>query len=133
MKLVLKSLSAVALSLGISSAFAAPTFLTMTNNTQEQSNAFIAGTIPSAYPTAPNSTGKVYWNLVRLACYGHTTPDGKCPAVIKMATDTPNPITIATVAMDLASGEITVQSATGQGGYLFTVKGPGMAEVNKIK
>lgn len=126
----MKLLSAVVLSLGMSAALASPSYLVTHNNTNEQSNAYIAGTIPSPYPTAPNSTAKVYWNMVKFACYGHSV-NNQCSAEVKMATDTANPIVIATVSMDLDSGLITILSKTGAGGYDIIVNGPGETTVVK--
>ncbi|MDR3502044.1 MAG: hypothetical protein P4L79_05615 [Legionella sp.] len=128
MNLIAKSLSAVALSLSAITSFAAPAYLITHNNTNEESNAFVAGA-PSIYPTAPHSTRKVYWNLVKLACHGHTT-NGKCPAVIKMATNTANPIVVGTVEMELSTGEINPKQIVGNG-YTLTVTGPGEASISK--
>ncbi|USQ14999.1 hypothetical protein J2N86_06805 [Legionella lytica] len=128
MNLIIKSLSAVALSLSAITSFAAPAYLVTHNNTSEESNAFVAGA-PSIYPTAPNSTRKVYWNLVKLACHGHTT-NGKCPAVIKMATNTANPIVVGTVEMELSTGDISPKQIIANG-YTLTVNGPGEASINK--
>lgn len=126
---MLKSLSAIALSLAAATALAGPTYLTTHNNTNEESNAYIAGTIPSPYPTNALSTRQVYWTMVRMACYGHTT-GGKCAAMIKMATNTTNPIDIGTVSMDVESGEITPKQISNQG-YTLTVNGPGEATITK--
>ncbi len=129
MNLMLKSLSAITLSLSAAAAFAVPSYLTTHNNTNVESNAFVAGSIPSPYPTAPHSTRQVYWNLVKIACYGHST-NGKCSALIKMATNTANPITVGTVTMDLASGDISPKRLTGNG-FTLTVNGPGEASISK--
>lgn len=129
MKLIPKSVAALALSLSAAATFAMPSHLITHNNTNEESNALIAGTIPSPYPTAPHTTRKVHWNLVRLACYGHTT-NGKCSALIKMATNTPNPIEIGYVYMDLASGDIEPKQFSAKG-YKFIVNGPGEATIEK--
>ena len=129
MKLMRQSIAAISLSLSVFSAFAAPTYFTTHNNTPEESNAFIASNVPSPYPTAANSTRQVYWNMVRLACYGHTT-NGKCTAVIKMATNTSNPVTIGTLSMDLNSGDISPKQVSAEG-YTVTVNGPGEATITK--
>jgi hypothetical protein len=129
MKFMLKGLSAMALSFSVATAFAVPTHLVTHNNTNEESNAFIAGTIPSPYPTGAHSTRKVYWNMVRLACYGHVV-DGRCPALIKMATNTSNPIVIGTVSMNLESGDITPKKLSSNG-YTLTVNGPGESTISK--
>ncbi|HEO1409824.1 TPA: hypothetical protein VAH64_000252 [Legionella pneumophila] len=129
MNLMLKGLSALAISLGAATTFAAPAYLTTHNRTGEESNAYIPGSIPSLYPTAAYSTNQVYWNLVRLACYGHTT-NGQCPALIKMATNTANPIDIGYVTMDLNTGDITPKTLSAKG-YSLRVIGPGEAEITK--
>lgn len=128
MKLILKSISAITLSLSAIAAFAAPTYLTTHNNTNEESNAFVAG-VPSPYPTPAQSTRQVYWNLVRIACYGHSTGN-QCSAVIKMATNTANPIEIGTVSMDLTTGDINPKVISAQG-YTLTVTGIAEATITK--
>ncbi|ARB91724.1 hypothetical protein [Legionella longbeachae] len=128
MNLIFKGFSAVLLSLGAATTFAAPEYLTTHNNTSEESNAYIAGA-PSLYPTPANTTKKVFWNLVKMACYGHTT-NGKCSASIKMATNTPDPIDIADVTLDLNSGTITVVKQKNYN-YTFTINGPGEATIDK--
>lgn len=129
MNLMLKSLSALAIGLSAATAFAAPAYLTTHNRTGEESNAYIAGSIPSPYPTKAHSTNQVYWNLVRLACYGNTT-NGKCPALIKMATNTASPIDIGYVTMDLDTGDITPKVLSAKG-YTLRAIGPGEAEITK--
>ncbi|MCL9682517.1 hypothetical protein [Legionella maioricensis] len=129
MKLMLKSLSAIALNLVAATALAAPAYLTTHNNTDEESNAYVAGTIPSPYSTPAHTTRQVYWNMVRMACYGHTT-NGKCTALIKVATDKPTPIDIGTVTMDLDTGDITPKRIENQG-YTVIINGPGEATINK--
>lgn len=129
MKFISKSLAILSLSLSTLSTFAAPTYFTTHNNTDEESNAFIAGTIPSPYPTAKHSTRQVYWNMVRIACYGHSS-NGQCAALIKMATNTANPITVGTLSMDLTTGEITPKQLSAEG-YTVIVNGPGEATITK--
>lgn len=128
MNLMLKTLSAITLSLSTAVAFATPAYLVTHNNTSEESNAYIAG-VPSPYPTKAKATGKVLWNMVRIACYNHTK-DGKCSAVIKMATNTSNPIVLGTVSMELATGDITPKSLTSNG-YTIAVNGPGETTITK--
>ncbi|KTD73633.1 hypothetical protein [Legionella tucsonensis] len=128
MNLIFKGFSAVALSLSAVTAFASPVYLITHNNTPVESNAYIAG-VPSPYPTAANSTQKVYWNLVKLACYGHTT--GKqCTAIIKMATNTANPIEVGELRMDLETGDITPKYLS-RNGYTLFVNGLGEATITK--
>lgn len=129
MNLIIKSFSAVVLSISALSLFAAPTHLTTHNNTDSESNAFIAGTIPSPYPTTAHSTRQIYWNLVKLACYGHIS-NGKCPAVVKVATNTSQPLEIGTVQMDLSSGDISPKQLSAHG-YILTVNGPGETTLSK--
>lgn len=105
------------------SAAAAPKQLITHNYTDVESNAFVAGTIPSQHPTRAHSEGRVYWTAVKMACFGHTV-DGKCEAVIKMATNTPSPITLGTVTLDLITGLITPLQLSANG-YTMIVNGPG--------
>jgi hypothetical protein len=125
MNLLFKSFSILALSLGIITAFAAkPEYLKTDNTTNVESNAFIGG-VPSIYPTPANSKKQVYWNLVRLACFQHTTDNGKiCPAVIKMATNTAKPIELGKVTLNLETGEINPKYLSNNG-YALIVNGPG--------
>lgn len=129
MNSMLKSISALVLSLTAAGALAVPSNLTTHNNTDVESNAFIAGTIPSPYPTLAHSTRQVPWNMVRFACYGNTT-NGKCSALIKMATNTANPIDIGYVMMELDTGNITPKTLSAKG-YTLTVNGPGEATITK--
>jgi hypothetical protein len=129
MNLMLKSISAIALSLSAASALAAPNYLTTHNNTNEESNAFIAGFIPSPYPTGAHSSRQVSWNMVRLACFGHTT-NGKCSALIKMATNTSNPIELGSLNLELDTGDITPKQLSAKG-YTVTVTGPAEATITK--
>lgn len=129
MKSSLKLLTGLALSLAVTGVIAGPSYLVIHNNTNVESNAYIDGTIPSPNPTKPNSTNKVAWFIVKMACFGHTT-NNKCPALIKMATDTDNPVELGTMAMDLDSGEITPNQLHANG-YILTVNGPGEATLNK--
>lgn len=129
MKLILKSLSTIALSLSaFTAAVAAPTYLITHNNTNVESNAYVAGA-PSIYPTAPHATRQVAWNLVRIACFGHSK-DNKCSAVIKMATNTSAPLVLGTVSMDLTTGDINPKVVSAHG-YTITVNGPGETTISK--
>lgn len=128
MNLIFKSFSAALLSLSAVTTFASPEFLITHNNTNEESNAYIAG-VPSPHPTPANTTKKVYWNMVKLACYGHA-PGGKCRATIKMATDTATPKDVADVILDVNSGVITLEKHKNPG-YEFIIHGPGEATIRK--
>lgn len=119
----IKTVAAITLGLTASAAIAAPKQLITHNLTSVESNAFVAGTIPSQHPTHPHSDNKVMWAGVRLACFGHVT-NGTCWAVIKMETDTANPVNLGTVTIDLESGDITPKQLTAYG-YTLTVNGPG--------
>ncbi len=129
MKYMLKSLSAITLNLLAATALAAPVSLTTHNNTDLESNAYVDGTVPSPYGTAAHSSRSVLWTMVKYACYGHTT-NGKCPALIKVATNTANPIDIGYVTLDLDSGDISPKQISNNG-YTITVNGPGEATINK--
>ncbi|MBI2786539.1 MAG: hypothetical protein HYX60_09670 [Legionella longbeachae] len=130
MNLIFKNLSALVLSFSAITAFASPpTHLITHNNTTEESNAFISG-VPSIYPTAPISTNKVFWNLVRIACrQSQPRPDNKCEAVIKMAPYTEKQ-EIGKVTLDLLTGNITPKSLS-KNGYTLIVNGLGEASINK--
>lgn len=119
----LKHFTTFALTLFALSAAAAPKQLITHNTTDAESNAFVAGSIPSQHPTRAHSDGRVYWTAVKMACFGHTV-DGKCDAVIKMATNTSSPITLGTVTLDLNTGNIT-PSQLSSNGYTMIVNGPG--------
>lgn len=106
------------------SAFAAPPKLLITHNmTNVESNAWIAGVLQSQHPTKANSVSKVSWTEVMVACFGHVV-NGKCPAVIKMATNTSSPIEIGQVELDVKTGTITPGSISAHG-YTLKVIGPG--------
>ncbi len=108
-----------------------PRVLITHNQTNVESNAFIAGTIPSRFPTKPNSDSKVMWTEVRLACFGHVT-NGKCPALVRMATG-PNDggaVDLGYVNVDLNTGIIT-PSRLSANGYTLIVNG--IAETTLIK
>lgn len=84
-----------------------PQYLTINNTTSVQSNAYVAGVYPSSVPSNPKEVNLVPWFVVRMACIHHS--NGKqCPATIKMATNTPNPIDLADLQLNLETGEITV-------------------------
>lgn len=129
MKSIVKYLSAATVSLATNLACATPAELVIHNTTNVESNAYIDGTIPSPNPTKPNSTNKVPWFIVKLVCSGHTT-NNKCPALIKMATDTAKPVALGTMKMDLDTGAIT-PSKLSANGYLLVVNGPGEATISK--
>lgn len=124
-----KLLLVIAMTISFSASATPPKLLITHNLTDEESNAYVAGVIPSQYPTKAHSDSKVIWTSVRMACYGHVV-NSKCPAVIKMATNTPNPIEIGTVELDLNTGEMTPSQISGNG-YTFTVNGPGESTITK--
>jgi len=109
--------------------FASPTQLITHNTTDVDSNAYIAGTIQSQHPTKAHSTGQVSWPLVKIACIGHTV-NGQCQALVKMATNTANPVELGTVSMNLETGDITPKVLTGNG-YTLIVNGPAETTLSK--
>jgi len=129
MNLIIKTITAAALSISASAALASPTMLLTHNMTGLESNAYINGSIPSNHPTKAYSDNKVFWTEVRIACFGRTV-NGFCSAVIKMASNTPNPITLGTVAINIETGEI-VPSQIRSNGYTLTVNAPGETTLNK--
>jgi hypothetical protein len=129
MKHMLNRLVAV-FGLSIPLAIANPSYLVTHNKTNVQSNAFVAGVIPSSVPTPPNGDSKVHWVLVRILCAGHTI-QGRCSALIKMATNTRNPIPLGMVSMDIESGDIIPKQISANG-YTLTVNGPGEVTLEKV-
>ncbi|MDP1601971.1 MAG: hypothetical protein Q8M03_01775 [Legionella sp.] len=126
----MQHLTALTLGLVTSAAMAAlPTSLTTHNLTNVESNAYVAGTIPSPVPTKANSNSVVPWLVVQMACYGRSVGD-ICQATIKMATNTANPVDIGDVYLNMKTGEITPTHLSGNG-YTFTVNG--IAEVTLTK
>ena len=107
---------------------AAPKHLITHNTTNAESNAYIDGSIPSQHPTKAHSDGRVFWTAVKMACFGHSV-GGKCNALIAMQTNTPNPVTIGTVTLDLDSGDITPKQLSANG-YTITVNGPGETTIS---
>jgi len=128
MRSVFKYLSAITLALTALNAAAMPTHYITHNDTDLETNAFISGEIASPFPTIAHTTRKVAWKMVRLGC-GRTT-NGLCAAVIKLGTDTPDPIFIGTLYMDMDSGEITPQMISANG---YTLQVNGIAEVTIFK
>lgn len=124
MKQTTRACVTAALGLASAMAFAIPPRQLITHNTTDlDSNAFVAGTIPSQHPTKAHSDGKVFWTAVRMACYGHVI-NGACPALIKVGTNTANPIELGMLYMDLTTGVIT-PSELHNHGYAMIVNGPG--------
>ena len=114
---------AATLSITATTAMAAPALLITHNTTNLDSNAFIAGTIPSNHPTKAHSDNKVSWISVKMACFGHTIGT-KCPALIKVGTNTASPVDLGTVLMDINTGDITPKQLSANG-YTLIVNGPG--------
>lgn len=124
-----KYLAAISLNLVAAAAsFAAPAMLEITNNTDAESNAYIAGHA-SPKPSKPYSVNSVPWAIVKMACVGHTV-NGQCAAVIKMETDTANPVEIGTVEMNVTTGEISPSTIQAHG-YVLTVTGIAKGVINR--
>ena len=119
-----KAFAASALILTFSPAFAGPVKLITHNKTNVESNAFIAGTIPSLHPTKPNSDSYVSWTEVRMACYGHIDDQKRCSAVIKMETDKGSPVEVGIATVNMDTGVITFKY-TQETAYTVTVNGIG--------
>jgi len=108
----------------ISSAFAAaPKQLITHNYTHVESNAFIENVIASQHPTKAQSDNRVFWASVKLACYGRVV-NNTCKALIKMKTDTAEPIDLGWVSVNLLTGDITPKFLS-ENGYRLEVNGPG--------
>ncbi len=111
----------------ISAAYAAPKQLITHNHTNVESNAFVDGVIASQHPTKANSDNKVFWASVKVACYGRTK-NNECRALIKMATDTANPVDLGWATINIVTGEIYPQYISGNG-YHLVVDGPGETSI----
>jgi len=122
MRRIIYTLTTLALSFAVqTTAFASPKQLITHNLTDYESNAFVAGTVPSQYPTKAHSSGKVFWAAVRMACTGHII-DSKCSALVRVGTNTENPIDVGTLELNIETGEITPSVVHGNG-YTITVNG----------
>ena len=130
MNRLFKGLTVAALSLATSAVFASPTYLIIHNRTNVESNAYIDGTIDSHQPTKANSDGKVHWAVVRMICFGHIA-GGNCGALIKMATNTSNPVNLGWLNLNIESGVITPTEIRANG-YTIKVNGPGEATITKV-
>lgn len=123
MKYLHSLFTTIVLSVTATTTIASPILLITHNTTDLESNAYIAGTIRSQYPSKPHSDNKVSWVSVKMACYGHTI-DLKCPALIKVGTNTANPVDLGMVTMDLNTGDITPKQLSANG-FTLIVNGPG--------
>lgn len=122
-------LTALTLSIGTTTALASPISLVTHNTTDFESNAYVAGTIPSRFPSKPHIDNKVSWVSVRMACVGHVV-DGRCPALVKIATNTASPIDLGYVYMDLNTGDIIPKQLSANG-FTVVVNGPGETTILK--
>ena len=122
MKRFIKLLTVITLSLPTLVLAVPPKQLVTHNNTDYESNAFIDGNIPSQHPTRAHADNKVYWAAVKMACFGHIV-NGRCSALIKIATNTSTPLDIGMLAMDLNTGDITPKVISANG-FTITVNGP---------
>ena len=118
----IKYLAGAAIMLLATNAIATPRQLITHNNTNVESNAYIDG-VPSIYPTKAQSTGKIFWAAVKMACVGHAV-NGKCSAAIIMGANSSNPITIGNLVLDLTSGDISPKTLSANG-YTVVVNAPG--------
>ncbi|MCP0912996.1 hypothetical protein NKV53_01225 [Legionella sp. 27cVA30] len=125
----LKIFTAAALSVTATAALAAPQKLITHNTTSVESNAYVAGVVPSTHPTRAKSDGVVSWVEVKMACFGHDA-GGKCSALVKMETNTPHPVDLGWVTMDLSTGEISPKVVKGNG-YTLTVNNIGEVTLTK--
>ena len=102
-KLTLAILGAMGMA---SVAFAAPKQMVTHNHTDVESNAYIDGVIGSQFPTKPYSDNKVFWASVKLACYGHINPQHECRSLVRMATNSDNPVDLGWMTVNLVTGEL---------------------------
>ena len=117
--------SLLTLMLPVCNVYSSPQNMITHNKTSVESNAYIDGTRASPIPSKAHETSNVPWIIVQLACFGKTI-NGKCPALIKMASNTANPIVLGTIELTLATGEISPKYLSANG-YTLTVNGPGEA------
>lgn len=129
MNQIIKNLVASVFVLTTSTAFASPDYLVTHNKTDVESNAYVSGRA-SNHPTSPHSDGKISWLMVRIACYGHTDAEGRCSAMIKMATNTSHPIELGMVSVHVDTGDILPKQIRNNG-YTLTVNGPGETTLTK--
>lgn len=130
----LKYLIVATLGLHMTQVFAVPRQLITHNDTNVESNAYVAGTIPSRFPSKPHSVTSVAWTEVRMACFGHTV-NNKCSAVVRMETgkeDGGHPIDLGTVTVDLNTGMITPSRLSAHG-YTLVVNGPAETTITQDK
>ncbi|MCC5791145.1 MAG: hypothetical protein JJT82_00845 [Legionellaceae bacterium] len=113
-------------------AIAAPQYLITHNTTNVESNAYIDDVIPSRHPTKANTTNKVLWGLVKLACVGRVVND-QCKAMILMETNTNHPVELGQMSMNLKTGEISPASGLRKNGYALSVNGPGEVTLSQDK
>lgn len=128
MRYLIKSLSGITLGLSTTLLFASPAFLITHNHTDVESNAYI-NEKPSPNPTKANKDSMILWGAVRMICYQKTS-NNLCPALIKMATNTNQPVELGLVQMNIETGEISPKLLS-KNGYTLTVNGPGEATLTK--
>lgn len=119
---LLTSTITITISLFSTSILASPKAMIIHNIANKMTNAYVDG-IPAPNPAAPNTTARVAWFIVQAGCRNHKA-EGICPAVIKMGIDSPAPITVGTLYVNLDSGEILPSQFTANG-YTVNVNGPG--------
>lgn len=119
------------LCLATSLSYATPRQLITHNDTAYQSNAFLGAglNMPSPKPTAANSTNQVFWGIVQVICGKRT---GSCDALIKMKTDTSNPVNIGKLTLNLDTGDITPKVLS-HNGFTVTVLGVGETRITEDK
>ena len=123
-------MTAAVLSLAAFSALAVPPKQLITHNTTDfESNAFVDNLVPSRHPTKAHSDGKIFWTAVKLACFGHTV-NGQCSATIYMGTNTPTPVPVGSVIVNLETGDINPKQVSGNG-FTITVNGPGETTISR--
>lgn len=122
--------TAFALAVPVTLCSAAPAYFITHNNTDYESNAYVDGTRPSPNPSKAHATNKVPWIVVQMACLGKAST-GKCTAVIKMETNTANPVTLGTVELTLENGAIHPDYIAANG-YIMIVNGPGEVTLERM-
>ena len=129
MHTIFKKITCLCLVSSATIVLAAPTFLVTHNKTNVESNAYVAGTIPSPRPTPANNDAQVHWAIVKMACAGYAV-NGVCSALVKMETNTNKPIDLGWINLTLSTGDLNPKYLKSNG-YTLTVNGPGEVTLTK--
>jgi len=127
-KKIITSIAALTITLSSAVALAGPEELVTHNDTDLVANVLIDERFLSV-PSTPHKTSAIHWYMVRSACYRPSQHD-ICPATILMDYNTPHPIVLGDIKMNLNTGEI-IPAHLSNNGYTMTVNGPGEFTLTK--